>query len=143
MFGIGMPELILIGVIALFVIGPKRLPDVAKALGRGYHEFKKATDELKSSISMEAERADYADKNRAKPASPDESINPYPTESLVPPGSLTNEDNIDDDEEEQYSAFLNSKSKHAERVDLDSMSDPDAEEDEGQDGKSGDVKSNV
>ncbi|MBW2085451.1 MAG: twin-arginine translocase TatA/TatE family subunit, partial [Deltaproteobacteria bacterium] len=47
MFGIGTPELLIILVIALVVIGPKHLPDMAKALGRGIGEFRRATDELK------------------------------------------------------------------------------------------------
>ncbi len=51
MFGIGFPELLLILAIALIVIGPKRLPDVAKALGRGLGEFKRATDEMKQSFN--------------------------------------------------------------------------------------------
>lgn len=50
MFGIGFPELMLILAIALIVIGPKRLPDVAKALGRGLGEFKRATDEMKQTF---------------------------------------------------------------------------------------------
>lgn len=50
MFGIGFPELLLILAIALIVIGPKRLPDVARALGRGLAEFKRATDEMKESF---------------------------------------------------------------------------------------------
>ncbi|MCF8051512.1 MAG: twin-arginine translocase TatA/TatE family subunit [Desulfobacterales bacterium] len=53
MFGIGMPELILILAIALIVIGPKKLPDVARALGRAMGEFKKATRELKDSMEVE------------------------------------------------------------------------------------------
>ena len=54
MFGIGFPELLLILAIALIVLGPKRLPDLAKALGRGFSEFKKATDELKQTFEAEA-----------------------------------------------------------------------------------------
>ncbi len=50
MFGIGFPELLLILAIALVVIGPKRLPDVARALGRGLGEFKRATDEMKQTF---------------------------------------------------------------------------------------------
>jgi len=53
MFGIGMPELILILVVALIVIGPKKLPDLAKSLGRAMGEFKKATREFKETIDIE------------------------------------------------------------------------------------------
>jgi Tat protein translocase TatB subunit len=54
MFGIGFPELLLIMALALIVLGPKRLPDLARALGRGLSEFKKATDELKQTFDEEA-----------------------------------------------------------------------------------------
>ena len=55
MFGIGMPEMILILAIALIVIGPKKLPDLAKSLGRAMREFKKATSEFKETIQLESE----------------------------------------------------------------------------------------
>ncbi len=55
MFGIGMPELLLILALALIVIGPKKLPDIAKALGRGLGEFRKATEEFKNTINTEAQ----------------------------------------------------------------------------------------
>jgi len=55
MFGIGMPELIVILVIALIVIGPSKLPDLAKAIGKGMAEFRKATREIKDSLDMDEE----------------------------------------------------------------------------------------
>ena len=58
MFGIGMPEMILILAVALIVLGPKKLPDLAKSLGRALREFKKATSELKESIDVDNELTD-------------------------------------------------------------------------------------
>ena len=55
MFGIGMPEMLLILAIALIVIGPKKLPDLAKSLGRAMREFKKATNELKETMHIDSE----------------------------------------------------------------------------------------
>jgi len=55
MFGIGMPEMILILAVALIVIGPKKLPDIARSLGQALGEFKKATRELKDAIEIESE----------------------------------------------------------------------------------------
>ena len=61
MFGIGMPEMILILAIALIVIGPKKLPDLAKSLGRAMREFKRATSEFKESIEIDDEVKELKD----------------------------------------------------------------------------------
>lgn len=53
MFGIGIPELIIIMVIALVVIGPSKLPELAKALGKGLAEFRKATQEIKDTLDLD------------------------------------------------------------------------------------------
>jgi TatA/E family protein of Tat protein translocase len=53
MFDIGVPELLVIIVIALIVFGPNKLPELAKAFGKAMREFKKATEEMKESFDEE------------------------------------------------------------------------------------------
>jgi len=85
MFGIGMPELLLILGLALIVLGPKKLPELAKALGKGLLEFRRATDELKDEFrKMEYEVEDAKtkamlsdDPSLEKPAESD-NTNPEP-----------------------------------------------------------------
>ena len=55
MFGIGMPEMLVILALALIIIGPKKLPDLAKSLGRAMREFKRATNEFKETIQLDSE----------------------------------------------------------------------------------------
>ena len=54
MFGsIGMPELIVIFVIALIIFGPRKLPDLGRSLGRSLSEFKRASNELRTTLDEE------------------------------------------------------------------------------------------
>ena len=73
MFGLGVPELIIILVIALIIFGPKKLPEIGKSLGQGIREFRKSTSAIESQVKedMEAE----------KKSEPAEEEKPPPTDS--------------------------------------------------------------
>ena len=53
MFGIGFQEMLVIVVLALVLIGPKRLPEVAKAIGKTLAEFKRAVEDVKETVNEE------------------------------------------------------------------------------------------
>lgn len=84
MFGsLGMPELIVIFVIALVVFGPRKLPELGRSLGRGIAEFKKATNELQNTLEQEIN----ADEQRTKAEAAQNAVhdNPAPApESAAP-----------------------------------------------------------
>jgi len=55
-FGMGMTEILLVLALALIVIGPKKLPGLARSLGRGLAEFRRATDDLQRTIHQEVHK---------------------------------------------------------------------------------------
>jgi Tat protein translocase TatB subunit len=92
MFGIGMPELLVILVVALVVLGPKRLPEVARALGRGLAELRRATagitDELHNAQVMIEEEIRQAERAGAgKPQPPQTAARPPAEAALKSPAS--------------------------------------------------------
>lgn len=66
MFGIGSTELLVILVVALIILGPSKLPEMAKALGKAMGEFRRVSTDVKRTIEMEAEQAEQ--KSRAEEA---------------------------------------------------------------------------
>lgn len=71
MFGpIGMPELLIILVIALIIFGPRKLPELGRSLGRSLGEFKRASNELRSSLEEEIRAEEHREAEKQPVATP-------------------------------------------------------------------------
>lgn len=85
MFDIGLQELVVIFVIALLVFGPKNLPQLGRALGRAMREFRKASDEFRSTIetNLQINEPDPVPASHFDPVSPEPTPTPVGGESAV------------------------------------------------------------
>lgn len=92
MFGLGFTEILVIGVLALILLGPEQLPDLARKLGRFVNDLKRTTDGLKEEFKNSGINPQQflEDINREKPFGPD---NPHPEGKDVHPENKSPIDN--------------------------------------------------
>ena len=84
MFGsIGMPELIIILVIALIIFGPRKLPELGRSLGRSINEFKKASNELRSTLEDEIRVEEQRERTTAAASAAPPAATPPPVDAAT------------------------------------------------------------
>jgi sec-independent protein translocase protein TatA len=89
---IGMPEMVVIAVIALIIFGPRKLPELGKSLGKSIAEFKRASNELKNTLEDEIRTEELQDARKSAQIPPTASVpatTPAPTSTSAPEGETT------------------------------------------------------
>jgi Tat protein translocase TatB subunit len=72
MFGLGLPEIVIILIVALLVVGPAKLPELAKTLGKAFNDFRKMADEVKETFDEDVVKEDEAPKKIPETKEPQE-----------------------------------------------------------------------
>jgi len=92
MFGLGLGEILIIAVLALVLIGPKRLPEAGRKIGEFYRQFRDAADTVKNTVTQDLDVSEVTEPEpRSEPTEPEP--RPEPTE----PASLPTESKDSDD----------------------------------------------
>ena len=89
---IGMPEMVVIAVIALIIFGPRKLPELGKSLGKSIAEFKRASNELKNTLEDEIRTEELQEARKSAQIPPTESVptsTPAPVATAAPEGDPT------------------------------------------------------
>lgn len=95
MFGLGATEVIVILVLALIFIGPKKLPELAKGLGKGLREFQKAKDDIMTQVNDEAsdeKLAEFIREKKVKESEESEELSTAPEEKTAETENKSKED---------------------------------------------------
>jgi Tat protein translocase TatB subunit len=96
MFGIGTPELLVILVVALVVLGPKRLPEVARSLGKGLAELRKATSGLTEELTNARVLLEDEVRAASRATQPKPPVGPAVERAAAPPAAAPDAASHDD-----------------------------------------------
>ena len=114
---IGVPELIIIFVVALLVFGPRKLPELGKSLGRGLSEFRRASNELRNTLEEEVRVIDHETsqtvstqsvKNESLPTESTEDQSDDSLEASLPNNESPSGDSVKEEDMELNSSLVSS-----------------------------------